>query len=67
MESRGARKLLTVPRDKADANSVAPSDDAKAVMLDFVNPSRARRRFEGAAGKAQRTARQPTAPPARLG
>lgn len=38
-EGKAIGEVVTVPRDKAHAGSVAPSDDAEAAILDFVNPA----------------------------
>ena len=55
---KGNAEVVAVPRDEAYAGSVAPSDNAEAVMLDFVNPSGASRRFFRKARQARLKARQ---------
>ena len=37
---KGNAEVVAVPRDEAYAGSVAPSDNAEAVMLDFVKSIR---------------------------
>jgi hypothetical protein len=61
-EGKAIGEVVTIPRDKAHAGSVAPSDDAEAVVLDLVNPVAASRRLFSEARQAGLKAR-----PGRIG
>ena len=53
-EREAVGEIAAVPRHEPDAPALAVRQDAETVMLDLMNPARARRRLTGGARQAQR-------------
>src|SRR6516225_62785 len=60
-ERKARCEIITVPRDEPDTRTISPGHDAKAIMLDFVNPAGPGGRDFGGRGQTRLNYPQPGA------